>query len=347
MTNVRATDDRPHYRQRDGTGWLVDMESDRNNDWVTAIDVHDLRRVYGTGNQAFEAVRGVDLRVEPGTIHALLGVNGAGKTSLLEVIEGLATPSAGSVRVLGLDPIADRADVRRRTGALLQRSGFSGDLTVRETLRMWAATVTEPRPVDESLDLLDLGGRADVPMRALSGGEQRRVDLACTLTGRPEVLMLDEPTTGLDPESRHRVWGLIRSLREEGVAVLVTTHYLEEAEALADWISIMRAGRIVVAGTRAEIVAGQPSVISFRTPDGELPPLAAAHVESAAGRTVVAADDLQRTLTALLGWAHQHDVRLDDLSARTASLESVFLDLAEGRDATTAPDPHPATEMAR
>ena len=312
-----------------------------------AIDVHDLHRVYGSGSGAFEAVRGVSLRVASGTIHALLGVNGAGKTSLLEVIEGLAVPASGSVRVLGLDPITERPEVRRRTGVLLQRSGFSGDLTVRETLTMWAATVTDPRPVEESLDLLDLGGRAEVPMRALSGGEQRRVDLACTLTGRPEVLMLDEPTTGLDPESRHRVWQLVRSLREEGVAVLVTTHYLEEAEALADQISIMRAGQVVVAGTREQILAGQPCVISFRTPDREVPPLAAARVQRVAGHTVVETEDLQQTLTSLLSWADRGHVRLDDLAARAASLESIFLDVAEGRGVTTAPDTHLAKELAR
>ena len=323
------------------------MDGDMDGDTDAAIDVLDLHRVYGSGSRAFEAVRGVDLRVGSGTIHSLLGVNGAGKTSLLEVIEGLATASSGSVRVLGLDPITDRAEVRRRVGVLLQRSGFSGDLTVRETLTMWAATVTDPRPVDESLELLDLGGRAGVRMRALSGGEQRRVDLACTLTGRPEVLMLDEPTAGLDPESRHRVWELVRSLREDGVAVLVTTHYLEEAEALADRISIMRAGRIVVSGTRAEIVAGQPSVISFRTPDREVPALAAAKVERTAGHTKVQTEDLQHSLSTLLAWADRYDVRLDDLSARAASLESIFLGLAEVRGATTDPDPHLATEVAR
>ena len=312
-----------------------------------AIEVHDLHRVYGSGSSAFAAVRGVDLQVERGTIHALLGVNGAGKTSLLEVIEGLATASQGCVRVLGLDPVADRAEVRRRAGVLLQRSGFSGDLTVRETLAMWAATVTDPRPVEESLDLLDLRGRADVRMRALSGGEQRRVDLACTLTGRPEVLMLDEPTTGLDPESRHRVWELIRSLRADGVAVLVTTHYLEEAEELADRVSIMRDGRIVVAGTREEIVAGQPSVISFLTPERMIPPLVAAKVERRAGHIVVETDDLQQTLTTLLAWADRYDVRLHDLSARAASLESIFLDVAEGRGATTDPQTLTAREMAR
>ncbi len=317
----------------------MDMDAD--------IEVHDLHRVYGSGSRAFEAVGGVSLRVTPGSIHSLLGVNGAGKTSLLEVIEGLASPSSGSVRVLGLDPVTDRAEVRRRTGVLLQRSGFSGDLTVRETLTMWAATVTDPRPVAESLDLLDLGGRAEVRMRALSGGEQRRVDLACTLTGRPEVLMLDEPTTGLDPESRHRVWELVRSLRDDGVAVLVTTHYLEEAEALADQISIMRAGRIVLSGSREDIVAGQPCVISFRTPPQEVPHLASTRVQRLADRTVVETDDLQQALTSLLAWAERYGVRLDDLAARPASLESIFLDIAEGRGATTETDTHPATEMAR
>ena len=311
-----------------------------------AIDVRDLHRVYGTGSHAFAAVRGVDLRVERGTVHSLLGVNGAGKTSLLEVVEGLAPASSGTVRILGLDPVADRPEVRRRVGVLLQRSGFPGDLTVRETLRMWAATVTDPRPVEESLELLDLGARADVRMRALSGGEQRRVDLACTLTGRPEVLMLDEPTTGLDPESRHRVWELLRSLREEGVAVLVTTHYLDEAEALADRISIMRAGRIVMEGTRAEIVAGQPSVIAFRTPERDLPPLAGATVTRDVSRTSVETDDLQGTLTTLMLWAREQDVRLHDLSARTATLESIFLGVAEGAHHDPQ-DTHPTEEMAR
>ncbi|OWY61030.1 multidrug ABC transporter ATP-binding protein, partial [cyanobacterium TDX16] len=163
------------------------------------MQVRGLRRTYGHGSSAYEAVRGVDLDVPVGSITALLGTNGAGKTSTLEVIEGLVPPSDGEVRVLGLDPIADRSVVRRRTGVLLQRSGFSGDLTVRETLRLWHATVTDARPVDEMLALLSLEERAEVRMLALSGGEVRRVDLACTLMGSPELVVLDEPTTGLDP----------------------------------------------------------------------------------------------------------------------------------------------------
>ncbi|SDS35013.1 ABC-2 type transport system ATP-binding protein [Nocardioides scoriae] len=300
----------------------------------SAIRVRGLRRRYGSGADAFEAVRGVDLDVAAGSIHALLGVNGAGKTSTLEVVEGLAAPSGGEVSVLGLDPVRDRAAVRRRTGVLLQRSGFVGDLTVHETLQMWAATVTDPRPVEESLELLDLVDRAQVRMRALSGGEQRRVDLACTLTGRPEVVMLDEPTTGLDPESRRQVWRLVRELREQGSTVLLTTHYLDEAEALADQVSIMRAGEVVREGTVAEIVAAHPSQISFRTPSDPLP-LPAGEVDHDGELTVLRVEDLQPALTELLLTARDAGVVLDRLAARTASLESVFLDLAAATDAAT------------
>jgi len=297
-----------------------------------ALEVRDLRRVYGRGAQSFEAVRGVDLDVAPGTIHALLGVNGAGKTSTLEVIEGLARPSSGEVRVLGMDPVTDRADVRRRTGVLLQRSGFVADLTVAETLQMWASTVTDARPVGESMEMLDLVDRAGTRMRALSGGEQRRVDLACTLMGRPDVVMLDEPTTGLDPESRRHVWRLVRGLRDEGATVLLTTHYLEEAEALAEQISIMRRGAVVRSGTPAQIVADQPSEITFATPSVPPPCLRGGHAGRDGDLTVLQVDDLQPALTELLRWAEERDVRLDRLAARTASLESVFLTIAAEED---------------
>lgn len=294
-----------------------------------AIHVTGLRRTYGSGAGAFEAVRGIDLTVPSGTVHALLGVNGAGKTSALEVIEGLSAPSAGTVEVLGLDPLRDRQDVRRRVGVLLQRSGFAGDLTVVETLRMWAATLTAPRPADDLLEMLDLRERADVRMRALSGGEQRRVDLACTLMGRPEVVVLDEPTTGLDPESRRRVWSLVRDLREQGATVLLTTHYLDEAEALADRIDIMRAGEIVMSGTPAEISSSQPSEIRF---DAGVDPAALPQIgrlQADGTTTVIQVDDLQPRLTELLDWARREDVTLHRLSARTATLESVFLAVAE------------------
>jgi ABC-2 type transport system ATP-binding protein len=306
-----------------------------------AIVTRDLRRSYGTGAQAFEAVRGVDLTVETGTIHALLGINGAGKTSTLETIEGLASPSAGSVSVLGLDPVADRAVLRPRTGVLLQRSGFVADLTVRETLQMWASTVTDARPVEESVEMLDLGAQANTRMRALSGGEQRRVDLACTLMGRPDLVMLDEPTTGLDPESRRHVWRLIEGLRADGVTVLLTTHYLEEAESLSDRISIMAAGGIVREGTVESLVADHPSTISFRTTDATMPPLETfddASVTHTNGTTTIEVADVQDGLVSLLRWAEDRRIRLSGLRASSASLESVFLEIAEGRHQDTSSD---------
>jgi ABC-2 type transport system ATP-binding protein len=292
-----------------------------------AIEVRDLTRTYGSGAEAFTAVRGVDLEVRRGTIHALLGVNGAGKTSTMEVLEGLAPATSGDVRVLGRHPVADRAAVRRRTGVLLQRTGFVGDLTVAETLQMWAATVTDPRPLEESLTMLDLLGRRDVAARNLSGGELRRLDLACTLMGRPELVMLDEPTTGLDPESRRAVWDLIVGLRDRGGTVLLTTHFLDEAEQLADQVSIMRAGRVVREGTVGEIVAGEPSTIGFADLDRDLPALPG-EVRRVRGRTEVRTADLQPTLSTLLRWAEDHSLVLADLSVSSPSLEAVFLRIA-------------------
>jgi ABC-2 type transport system ATP-binding protein len=282
----------------------------------------------------------VDLDVPAGSITALLGTNGAGKTSTLEVIEGLATATDGEVSVLGLHPVADRALLRPRTGVLLQRSGFSGDLTVRETLRLWSATLTSPRPVDEMLALLSLEERADVRMLALSGGETRRVDLASTLMGTPELAILDEPTTGLDPESRRDVWRVVNDMRERGATVLVTTHYLEEAEAFADRIAIMHAGRIVRSGAPTEIAAGHPATISFADVQGVPDDLAAVRtVGRENGRTTLVTDALQVSLSDLLAWASHNDVALDDLDARSPSLETVFLAIADGRDPGGTPAP--------
>ena len=304
----------------------------RRDPSAPAVRVRGLRRTYGHGAAAYEAVRGVDLDVPTGSITALLGTNGAGKTSTLEVLEGLAPATEGAVSVLGLDPVADRAAIRRRTGVLLQRSGFPGDLTVRETLRLWSGTLDRPRPVEDMLALLSLEHRADVRMLALSGGETRRVDLACTLMGDPELVILDEPTTGLDPESRREVWRLVSGLRDGGATVLITTHYLEEAETLADRLEIMHAGRIVRSGTPTEIATGYPSTISFAdVPDlpGDL--AAVNRVVHEYGRTTLETDALQRSLADLLARATLHQIRLDDLDARSPSLEAVFLSIADGR----------------
>lgn len=293
-----------------------------------AVQVTDLRRTYGKGSDAFEAVRGIDVTVERGSIVALLGTNGAGKTSTLEVIEGLAPATGGEVKVLGLDPRKDRAEVRRHTGVLLQESGFPGDLTVAETLAMWSATVTGARPIEQTLDRLDLMERRNVKVRSLSGGETRRLDLACTLAGDPELVFLDEPTTGLDPQSRHRVWDLVRELRQGGTTVLMTTHYLEEAEALAERIAIMHRGEIVRDGTPAQITADQPATIKFGTPAQPLPDLPHVATDSDGGLTVLRTRELQSTLHQLLDWAATTDTALERLDARTATLESAFLAIA-------------------
>lgn len=312
-------------------------------DGAAAIEVRGLHRRYGKGADGHHAVRGVDIDVRPGQVTALLGTNGAGKTSTLEVIEGLAAPSEGTVRVLGLDPVADRDRVRPRLGVLLQRSGFPGDLTVREVLQLWHDTTTGARPVDEALDQVRLGERADVRVLSLSGGEQRRLDLACTLLGRPEVVVLDEPTTGLDVERRRDVWDIVAGLRDHGTAVLFSTHHLEEVEELADEVAILHQGRISRRGTVADIVEGHPAGVRFATPYDAagaplaLPPLPG-EVTRAPGRgreaarpdavTTVRTHELQTTLHRLLNWAEAEQVRLEQLRAENASLESVFLEIA-------------------
>ncbi|MGY1705154.1 ABC transporter ATP-binding protein [Geodermatophilus sp. SYSU D00697] len=296
-----------------------------------AVEVADLRRRYG----AFEAVRGVSFEVYPGEVLALLGVNGAGKTSALEVLEGLAPASGGTVRVLGRDPQRERAAVRRDLGVLLQASGLPGDLTVAETVATWARTLTDPRPVAEAIAQVGLTDRADVEVRSLSGGERRRLDLTLALLGRPRVLVLDEPTTGLDPESRRTVWELVRGLVDGGAAVVLTTHHLEEAEELADRIAVMRAGEIVLAGTREEIAATQPATIRFTLPAGAppLPSLPGVRVVAAQPHVELHTRALQPALTALLAWAAERRVELGALQARSASLEQAFLAVADAETA--------------
>ncbi|MEJ8635936.1 ABC transporter ATP-binding protein [Streptomyces sp. MS2.AVA.5] len=292
------------------------------------IRAEQVRRSYTGG---FEAVSGISFSVPRGEIFALLGTNGAGKTSTVELLEGLARPTGGTVQVLGHDPYRDRTAVRPRIGVMLQEGGFPSDLTVAETARMWAGCTTGARPVPEALELVGLGMRAGVRVKQLSGGERRRLDLALALLGRPEVLFLDEPTTGLDAEGRRDTWELVRALREGGTTVLLTTHYLEEAESLADRLAIMHRGRIVTGGTPAEVTASRPARIRFLLPEGfpagRLPLSLQA---GAMGRRVeIRTHDLQDDLGELLRWARESDVRLESLDARSASLEDAFLDIAQ------------------
>lgn len=304
------------------------------------IDVTDLRRVYGGG---FEAVRGVSFSVGRGELFALLGTNGAGKTSTVELLEGLAAPAGGRVRVLGHDPYAERGAVRHRIGVMLQEGGFPSELTVAETVRMWAACTSGARPAAEALEIVGLGKRAGVRVKMLSGGEKRRLDLATALIGQPEVLFLDEPTTGLDAEGRRETWELVRALRDNGTTVLLTTHYLEEAESLADRLAIMHEGRIAAEGTIADVVAAQPSQVSFALPAGyfvgDLPPLGELGVsehEIDGGRIRLRTHELQRTATGLLVWARDANVELGRLDVRAASLEEAFLRIAREAEGTAA-----------
>ncbi|MFG2222253.1 ABC transporter ATP-binding protein [Streptomyces sp. NPDC048644] len=298
----------------------------------TVIEAADLRRRY----RGFEAVRGIDLTVARGELFALLGTNGAGKTSTLELLEGQAAPAAGTVRVLGCDPYRERAAVRPRIGVMLQEGGFPTELTVVETAQMWAGCTSGARPVDEALELVRLAERRKVRVKQLSGGERRRLDLALALLGRPEVLFLDEPTTGLDAQSRRDTWELIRQLKEQGTTVLLTTHYLEEAEQLADRLAIMHEGAIATSGRVADVVAERPSQISFALPYGrflgELPPLAPLGVirqEEVGGTVRLETGDLQRTATGLLLWARDENISLRGLDARSATLEEAFMHIAK------------------
>ena len=301
----------------------------------TVIEARGLSCSYGD----FAAVQDVDLTVRRGELFALLGTNGAGKTTTMETLEGHRAADGGTVSVLGLDPRRDRPTLRPRIGMMLQETGFAGDLTVRETLEMWAALTTRPDPVADVLARVELTDRAATRVVQLSGGQRRRLDLALATLHRPEVLFLDEPTSGLDPESRERTWGLVRGLIADGTTVVLTTHYLEEAESLADRIAIMHRGRVVREGTLEQIVGAAPARISFRAPheDGAalerelrtvVDPLAL-QVQGDQLRLEVAG--LQPALGRLLRWADQHDHRLGRLHAQEASLSEVFTHISQDR----------------
>lgn len=294
----------------------------------TVIAVNGLRRTYGTGSKAFEAVAGISFEVRRGEVFGLLGTNGAGKTSSLDVIEGLAEPTDGTVEVLGFDPFRERAKVRPDMGIMLQSGGLPSQLTVFETMRMWHGTCSAPLPIDEVLADVELEHRRDVAVEKLSGGEQRRLDLACALLGDPKVLFLDEPTTGLDPESRRRTWDLLRRLKARGVSMVLTTHYLEEAELLADRIAIMHRGQVKSEGTVSEIVGSASSTISFVTPSADLPEIPGFVVSQDGAKTVIETTELQGDSLRVLMWAQKEGVVLSEFEAKPASLESVFIEIS-------------------
>ncbi|WP_172457670.1 ABC transporter ATP-binding protein [Pseudonocardia sp. N23] len=307
----------------------------------SAVEVRGLRVAYGD----FEAVRGIDLDVRQGEVFALLGTNGAGKTTTLEVIEGFGRRTGGDVSVLGLDPATHRDELSRRMGVQLQEGGFVDELTVAETLALWQKLSDRTDRVERLLDRFELTPRRDVQVGKLSGGEKRRLDLSLAVWGSPELVILDEPTTGLDPESRTRTWDAIQELQEAGRTVLMTTHYLEEAEALADRVAIMHEGRVAVQGTLAEILATRPAGFSATLPaaalpsgPADLPALVGEPSVQARGGAVhvtVRTAELQADLTTFLNWAAGRGVPLSDLRAAPASLAEIYHSVREGTVGTT------------
>lgn len=296
---------------------------------MSAVVVRDLERTYASGTRA---VRGISFSVERGEVFGLLGTNGAGKTSTVDVVTGLAKPSGGSVSVLGHDPVRERRQVRPRTGVVLQSGNLPGDLTVAESLQMWSGTLTRRRPIAEVVEVVALHHKLDAPVKSLSGGERRRLDLGVALLGRPEVLVLDEPTTGLDAQSRRSVWELVRDLVAGGTAVMLTTHHLEEAEELSDRLAIMHRGLVAAEGTVADVVAGHRSEIRWKADAGrpDVADLSPGDTVQHHGRyVVVRTNHLQRSLSRVLAWADDHTLALSELKATPASLETAFLELAD------------------
>jgi len=284
-----------------------------------AIEVRGLHKRYGE----VAAVRGIDFHVRRGEVFGLLGPNGAGKTTTVEILEGYRDRSAGTVSVLGFDPQERPPELRARVGIVLQSCGIYRHITAREAVAHWASFYPAPRAVDEVLAVVGLTASAEVRTRKLSGGQLRRLDLALALVGDPELIFLDEPTTGFDPAARRQAWDTVRSLRELGKTIVLTTHYLDEAQALADRVAIIKDGRILIEGSPRELGVGGDSVrytISYRGPAGQ--------------RIERETDDPTRVLHELTGTALAQGETLAELNVTRPSLEDVYLELtAEGPDA--------------
>ncbi len=280
------------------------------SDTAPAIEVSALCKRYGD----YQAVRGIDITVRRGEVFGLLGPNGAGKTTTVEILEGYRTRTSGEVSVLGHDPANRSIELRRRIGVVLQSGGIYSHITPREALTHWASFYPHPRDVEEVLALAGLDEKADVRSRKLSGGQLRRLDFALALVGDPELIFLDEPTTGFDPEARRAAWETVRSLRSLGKTILLTTHYLEEAQALADRVAIVKDGRVLAIGPPRELGVGAAHYrIAYRGADGEL-------VERETGNPTA-------LLYELTGEALARGQRLEELSVGRPTLEDVYLEL--------------------
>jgi ABC-2 type transport system ATP-binding protein len=303
-----------------------------------AVRVHELTKSYGD----VQAVAGINFHIARGEVFALLGPNGAGKTTTVEILEGYRRRDGGEVVVLGHDPGRARRDLKRRIGIVLQATGIDPYLTVAETIAMFSGYYPHPRPVDEVIELVGLSAKRDTRVLKLSGGQQRRLDVAIALAGDPELLFLDEPTTGFDPSARRGAWEVVKSLAALGKTVLLTTHYMDEAQYLADRVAVIAAGRIVAEGA-PDTLAGRDlatSRVRFRLPDGAAPPADLPAGRVLGGFTELTTDDPVHLLHRLLGWAVDEGVELDGLEVTRPTLEDVYLRLTGG------PDNQPETEPA-
>ncbi len=278
---------------------------------TAAIHVEDLHKRYGE----HEALRGVSFDIGEGEVFSLLGPNGAGKTTTIEILEGYRRRDAGSVSVLGVDPAHTSREWRGRIGVVLQSSAMYENLTVHESLALFAGYYEKPRPVDEVIAVVGLEEKTGAVVRKLSGGQRRRLDFGLALVGDPELVFLDEPTTGFDPAARRAAWETIRSLRGLGKTILLTTHYLDEAEQLSDRVAVLREGRIVATGTPAELTRTPATEIRYRENGHEV---------------VLRTEEPTRVLAELTARALAEGRELDDLQVRKPSLEEVYLELTNG-----------------
>jgi ABC-2 type transport system ATP-binding protein len=305
-----------------------------------AIEVRDLRKAYGE----LEAVRGVSFDVARGEVFCLLGPNGAGKTTTVEILEGYRTRSSGEAHVLGFDPARRPRELRERVGIVLQECGVQLDLTVRELVEMYGSYHRRRRAVEEVIELVGLREKRDERAKNLSGGQRRRLDLAIALVGDPDLIFLDEPTTGFDPAARRQAWSTVKSLCELGKTIFLTTHYMDEAQALADRVAIINAGTIIAIGTPDELGGrdARPAEIRFVLPSGcelaDIPelPLEARSIDGQ--RVLLVTREPVRAVHLLTGWALERDFELANLSVAQPTLEDIYLELT-GSDQPKSPVP--------
>jgi ABC-2 type transport system ATP-binding protein len=297
------------------------------------IDVRGLRKSYGD----VEAVAGVDVHVDRGEVFALLGPNGAGKTTTVEILEGYRDRTDGEVSVLGHDPARTDIDLKRRIGIVLQSTGVDPYLTVRETVALYAGFYPTPRDVDEVVDLVGLAEKRNTRVNKLSGGQQRRLDVAVALAGDPELLFLDEPTTGFDPNARRNAWEIVKNLTGIGKTIFLTTHFMDEAQYLANRVAVIAEGSIVAEGTPATL-GGRDRMrtrIRFHVPEGRQAPVVPTDgTVLADGSFEIRTENPTRVVHELTSWALHHDFVFDPLEVTQPSLEDVYLELTGGEPAS-------------